>query len=146
MKIKIKPFKEFLVNELYKSLALRNEVFIVEQNCIYQDVDGYDDKALHVLMFDNDDLVAYARIFDKGIKYPTASIGRVVVSPAKRNLNLGHLLVNAAVQGVHEHFQTEEITISAQEHLQKFYAAHGFVTTSEMYLEDDIPHVEMQIK
>ena len=146
MKIKIKPFKELLVDELYKSLALRNEVFIIEQNCIYQDLDGNDDKALHVMMFENDDLVAYARIFDKGIKYPTASIGRVVVSPAKRNSNLGHLLVNAAVQGVHEHFQTEEITISAQEHLQKFYAAHGFVTTSEMYLEDDIPHVEMQIK
>lgn len=146
MKIEIKRFKELSVIELYKSLTLRNEVFIVEQNCVYQDLDGCDDKALHIMLFENDDLAAYARIFDKGIKFPTASIGRVVVSPAKRNLKLGHVLVNAAIQAIHENFKTEEITISAQEHLQKFYAAHGFVTTSEMYLEDDIPHVEMQIK
>lgn len=146
MKIEIKPFNELTVQELYKILSLRNEVFIVEQNCVYQDLDGNDDKALHVLITENDELLGYARIFDKGIKYPTASIGRVIVAPSKRNLKLGHVLVNAAVDGVHKYFNTEEITISAQEHLQKFYAAHGFVTTSEMYLEDDIPHVEMQIK
>lgn len=146
MKIEIKPFNELSVQELYKILSLRNEVFIVEQNCVYQDLDGYDASALHVMQFENEDLVAYARIFDKGIKYKTASIGRVVVYPGKRNLNLGHILVNAAVAGVHEYFNTQEITISAQEHLQKFYAAHGFVTTSDMYLEDDIPHVQMEIK
>jgi len=146
MKIEIKTFNELSNQELYKTLSLRNEVFIVEQNCVYQDLDGYDDKAIHVMLFEKDDLVAYARIFDKSIKYKTASIGRVVVSPEKRNLNLGHVLVNAAIQAIHENFETEEITISAQEHLQKFYAAHGFVTTSEMYLEDDIPHVQMEIK
>lgn len=146
MKIEIKPFNELTLQELYKLLSLRNEVFIVEQNCVYQDLDGNDDKALHVLISENDELLAYARIFDKGIKYSTASIGRVIVAPSKRNLKLGHVLVNAAVDAVHKHFNTEEITISAQEHLQKFYAAHGFVTTSETYLEDDIPHVEMQIK
>lgn len=146
MKTEIKPFNELSVQELYKSLALRNEVFVVEQNCVYQDLDGYDDKALHIMISENDELIAYARIFDKGIKYETASIGRVVVSPSKRNLNLGRVLVNTAVDAIHKHFNTEEITISAQEHLQKFYAMHGFVTTSEMYLEDDIPHVEMQIK
>lgn len=146
MKIEIKTFNELSNQELYKTLSLRNEVFIVEQNCVYQDLDGYDDKAIHVMLFEKDDLVAYARIFDKSIKYKTASIGRVVVSPEKRNSNLGHVLVNAAIQAIHENFETEEITISAQEHLQKFYAAHGFVTTSEMYLEDDIPHVQMEIK
>ncbi len=146
MKIEIKPFNELSVHELYKLLSLRNEVFIVEQNCVYQDLDGDDDKALHVLISENNDLLAYARIFEKGIKYPTASIGRVIVAPSKRNLKLGYVLVNAAVDAVHNHFNTEEITISAQEHLQKFYAAHGFVTTSAVYLEDDIPHVQMQIK
>ena len=146
MKIEIKRFKELSLLDLYKSLSLRNQVFIVEQNCVYQDIDGYDEEAMHVMLYENDDLVAYARIFDKGIKYETASIGRVVVSPEKRNLNLGHVLVNAAIQAIHENFETEEITISAQEHLQKFYAAHGFVTTSDMYLEDDIPHVQMEIK
>ena len=146
MKIEIKRFKELSLLDLYKYLSLRNQVFIVEQNCVYQDIDGYDEEAMHVMLYENDDLVAYARIFDKGIKYETASIGRVVVSPEKRNLNLGNVLVNAAIQAIHENFETEEITISAQEHLQKFYAAHGFVTTSEMYLEDDIPHVQMEIK
>ncbi|RRJ88912.1 GNAT family N-acetyltransferase [Paenimyroides tangerinum] len=146
MKIEIKRFKELSLLDLYKSLSLRNQVFIFEQNCVYQDIDGYDEKAMHVMLYENDDLVAYARIFDKGIKYETASIGRVVVSPEKRNLNLGHVLVNASIQAIHENFETEEITISAQEHLQKFYAAHGFVTTSDMYLEDDIPHVQMEIK
>jgi len=118
----------------------------MEQNCNYQDIDGYDDKALHVLIKDGDNLAAYARIFDKGIKYKTASIGRVIVAPSKRNLKLGHVLVNAAIVGIHDFFKTEEITISAQQHLQKFYAAHGFVTTSEPYMEDDIPHVQMEIK
>ena len=146
MKTEIKRFKELSLLDLYKYLSLRNQVFIVEQNCVYQDIDGYDEEAMHVMLYENDDLVAYARIFDKGIKYETASIGRVVVSPKKRNLNLGHVLVNAAIQAIHENFETEEITISAQEHLQKFYAAHGFVTTSDMYLEDDIPHVQMEIK
>lgn len=146
MKIEIKRFKELSLLDLYKFLSLRNKVFIVEQNCVYQDLDGCDEEAIHVMLYENDDLLAYARIFDKGIKYKTASIGRVVVSPEKRNLNLGHVLVNAAIQAIHENFETEEITISAQEHLQKFYAAHGFVTTSEMYLEDDIPHVQMEIK
>lgn len=146
MKIEIKPFKDLSLIELYKLLALRNEVFIIEQNCIYQDIDGYDQQAFHVLVSDGDDLIAYARIFDKGIKYQTASIGRVIVSPQKRSLKLGHLLINVAIEAIHNHFKTKEITISAQEHLQKFYAAHGFVTTSETYLEDDIPHVEMQIK
>ena len=146
MKIEIKRFNELSLLDLYKSLSLRNQVFIVEQNCVYQDIDGYDEEAMHVMLYENDDLVAYARIFDKGIKYETASIGRVVVSPEKRNLNLGHVLVNASIQAIHENFETEEITISAQENLQKFYAAHGFVTTSDMYLEDDIPHVQMEIK
>ena len=146
MKTEIKRFKELSLLDLYKYLSLRNQVFIVEQNCVYQDIDGYDEEAMHVMLYENDDLVAYARIFDKGIKYETASIGRVVVSPEKRNLNLGHVLVNASIQAIHENFETEEITISAQEHLQKFYAAHGFVTTSDMYLEDDIPHVQMEIK
>lgn len=146
MKIEIKAFNQLSVHELYNLLALRNEVFIMEQNCVYQDLDGYDDKALHVMITDNDGLSAYARIFDSGIKYKTSSIGRVIVSPRKRNLKLGHVLVETAINGIQEHFKTKEITISAQEHLQNFYKSHGFVTVSGSYLEDDIPHVEMQIK
>ena len=146
MEIEIKAFEALSVNELYELLALRNEVFIIEQNCVYQDLDGYDQKALHVLVRDNNELAAYARIFNSGIKYETASIGRVIVSPRKRNLKLGHVLVKHAIEGIQKHFKTHLITISAQEQLQKFYGAHGFETTSESYFEDNIPHVEMQIR
>ena len=141
---KIKRFNELSTLELYSLLQLRSEVFVVEQNCVYQDVDGKDDNAIHVLGFLDNELASYSRIFDKGIYFEEASIGRVVVSPKLRDKKLGHDLMQVSIAAVKEHFNEHNITISAQEYLKKFYESHGFVQTSEMYLEDDIPHIQMK--
>ena len=141
---KIKRFNKLSTSELYSLLQLRSEVFVVEQNCVYQDVDGKDDNAIHVLGFLDNELASYSRIFDKGIYFEEASIGRVVVSPKHRDKKLGHDLMQVSIGAVKEHFNENNITISAQEYLKKFYESHGFVQTSEMYLEDDIPHIQMK--
>ena len=141
---KIKRFNELSTLELYSLLQLRSEVFVVEQNCVYQDVDGKDDNAIHVLGFLDNELASYSRIFDKGIYFEEASIGRVVVSPKHRDKKLGHDLMQVSIAAVKEHFKEHNITISAQEYLKKFYESHRFVQTSEMYLEDDIPHIQMK--
>lgn len=143
---KIKRFNELSTVELYSLLQLRSEVFVVEQNCVYQDVDGKDDNAIHVLGFLDNELASYSRIFDKGIYFEEASIGRVVVSSKHRDKKLGHDLMQVSIAAVKEHFKEHNITISAQEYLKKFYESHGFVQTSEMYLEDDIPHIQMKRK
>jgi ElaA protein len=144
LEFKIKPFTALSVVELYQVLQLRSEVFVVEQDCVYLDIDGKDSKAFHLLGFENDTLVAYARIFKPGDYFANASIGRVVVAPAHRDKKFGHVLMKAAIAAVHGHCAAETITISAQQYLTAFYQSHGFVITSEPYLEDDIPHIEMQ--
>lgn len=141
---KIKPFKALSLVELYQILQLRSEVFVVEQNCVYQDIDGKDEKALHVLGMHEGVLVAYARLFQPGDYFEQASIGRVIVNPAYRDKKWGHDLMTAAIQGIAEHYGETNITISAQLYLKRFYESHGFVQTSDMYLEDDIPHIEMK--
>jgi ElaA protein len=142
-KWKIKPFKELSLTELYKILQLRSEVFVVEQNCVYQDIDGKDEKAIHVLGEIDGVLVAYSRLFKPNDYFKNASIGRVIVKEKYRSLNLGHQLMNVSINAVEDLFETSQITISAQLYLKKFYESHGFDQTSEMYLEDDIPHIEM---
>jgi len=146
IEFKIKPFEALSTQELYEVLKLRIEVFVVEQNCIYQDIDGKDSKAIHVLGYYNGDLAAYCRIFDAGYYFDEASIGRVIVSPKYRDKKFGHDLMKIAIQAVEDNFNKKQITISAQMYLQKFYESHGFVKTSEMYLEDDIPHIQMKIQ
>lgn len=146
IEFKIKPFEALSTQELYEVLKLRIEVFVVEQNCIYQDIDGKDSKAIHILGYYNGDLAAYCRIFDAGYYFDEASIGRVIVSPKYRDKKFGHDLMKIAIQAVEDNFDKKQITISAQMYLQKFYESHGFVKTSEMYLEDDIPHIQMKIQ
>ncbi|WP_338376160.1 GNAT family N-acetyltransferase [uncultured Flavobacterium sp.] len=143
---KIKRFNELSLQELYQLLQLRSEVFVVEQNCVYQDIDGKDEKAIHVLGFYNDEIVAYTRLFDKGYYFEEASIGRVVVSEKVRAKKRGHDLMKVSIATIEKEFKTSQITISAQEYLKKFYETHQFVQTSEMYLEDDIPHIQMKRK
>ena len=143
IKFKIKRFNELSTVELYSLLQLRSEVFVVEQNCVYQDIDGKDEKALHVLGYYNDDLAAYSRLFNKGYYFEESSIGRVVVSPKYRDKRFGHDLMQVSIAAIKENFNETAITISAQEYLKKFYELHGFIQTSDMYLEDDIPHIEM---
>lgn len=143
LKWKIKPFEALTVNELYDLLKLRSEIFVVEQNCVYLDLDGKDKKALHLLGEFEGKIVAYSRLFDAGISFDNASIGRVVVDANYRDKKWGHELMTNAIAGIKSNFDKDKITIGAQLYLQKFYESHGFVQTSEMYLEDDIPHIEM---
>ena len=139
-----KNFHALTTEELYKILALRAEVFVVEQNCPYQDVDGNDLHSIHVLGYIKNQLVAYARVLGQGISYQKyASIGRIVTSPAVRGNNHGHDLVGVAIEVCQKKFLGQPIKISAQAHLEKFYNKHGFKATGEAYLEDDIPHIGM---
>ena len=137
-------FKELTSENLYNLLKLRSEVFVVEQDCVYQDIDNKDQKALHVLGFYNNELVAYSRLFSKGIYFDEASIGRVLVANKYRNKDFGHLLMRFSITEIKNKFNDEVITISAQEYLQKFYEQHGFIKVSESYLEDNIPHIRMR--
>ena len=144
IEFKIKPFAELSGQEVYEILRLRSEVFIVEQICIYQDIDNKDQKAIHVLGYCDNELAAYCRLFDAGNYFDQASIGRVIVAPKFRENKWGHNLMKVAIDGVKKYFDKNQITISAQLYLQKFYESHGFVKTSETYLEDDIPHIQMK--
>jgi ElaA protein len=141
---KIKRFDALSSQELYNLLQLRSEVFVVEQNCVYQDNDGKDEKAIHLIGEDNGKIVAYARLFKPAAYFEQASIGRVVVKESYRDKKLGHLLMREAIRVIETHFEETKITISAQLYLKKFYESHGFVQNSDMYLEDDIPHIEMK--
>ncbi len=139
----IKTFDQLNTTELYKYLALRAEVFIVEQNCPYQDLDGMDQRASHLLAFDGETLVACARMFAPGDCYTEASIGRVITKPSHRKLKLGHELMTKAIQFCEEQYHRSPILIGAQAYLEKFYESHGFLRVSDIYLEDNIPHIKM---
>ncbi|TRX35955.1 GNAT family N-acetyltransferase [Flavobacterium restrictum] len=141
---KIKPFEALTVHELYDTLQLRSLVFVVEQNCVYLDLDGKDKQALHLLGEFDGKIVAHARLFEPGISFDNASIGRVIVDPKQRDQKWGHDLMREAIAGIATHFDQTKITIGAQLYLKKFYESHGFVQTSDMYLEDDIEHIEMK--
>lgn len=141
---KIKPFDALSVHELYDLLKLRSEIFVVEQNCVYLDLDGKDKVALHLFGEFEGKIVAHARLFKAGISFDNASIGRVVVDSNYRDKKWGHDLMREAIMGIQLYFGESQITIGAQLYLKKFYESHGFVQTSEMYLEDDIEHIEMQ--
>ncbi len=141
---KIKPFEALTVHELYDILKLRSEIFVVEQNCVYLDLDGKDKLALHLFGEFDGEIVAHARLFKAGISFDNASIGRVTVAVKYRDRKWGHDLMREAIAGILSHFGESKITIGAQLYLKKFYENQGFVQTSEMYLEDDIPHIVMQ--
>ena len=139
----IKAFDALSVHELYDLLQLRSEIFVVEQNCVYLDLDGKDKVALHLLGKYDGKIVAHSRLFAAGISFDNASIGRVTVSAQYRDRKWGHELMQHSIAGIAKHFNESKITIGAQLYLKKFYESHGFIQTSEMYLEDDIPHIEM---
>jgi ElaA protein len=143
IQFQIKPFNELSVQELYQLLQLRSDVFVVEQNCVYPDIDGKDEKALHLLGIYEGKVMAYARLFAPGYYFENSSIGRVVISSQYRDRKWGHSLLQEAIAGIKEHYGADAITISAQLYLKKFYESHGFVQDGEQYLEDDIPHIKM---
>ena len=138
-----KKFSELTTKELYGLLQLRSEVFVVEQDCVYQDVDFKDQKALHVLGYKNEKLVAYTRIFKPGDYFELASVGRVVVAENERKFSYGHDIMKASIRSISKFFKTQKIKISAQTYLKKFYESHGFQKIGGEYLEDGIPHIAM---
>lgn len=139
----VKTFQELTTSELYELLQLRSEVFVVEQDCVYQDLDGKDQNALHVIGVKESKIVAYTRLFNSGEYFDTPSIGRVVVQESERKYGYGHDLIKASIKAIVDNYNKTTITISAQTYLQKFYESHGFKQIGEGYLEDGIPHIRM---
>jgi ElaA protein len=142
-KIYHKPFAELSPYELYAIIRLRNEVFVVEQNCVFQDADNRDQDCHHLMIWDREQLVAYARLLPPGLMYPEMSIGRVISSPAYRGTGSGKLLISKSIDACYELFGQGSIHIGAQLYLDKFYGSFGFVAKGEVYLEDGIKHIEM---
>jgi ElaA protein len=142
-----KRFEELSAAELYEILRLRSEVFVVEQNCVFLDMDNMDQGCWH-LMGTNDagELMAYTRLVPPGHIYPMASIGRVVSAPAARRTGAGRELMQESIKRVHELFGKGDIKIGAQYYLKNFYASFGFEQVSDIYLEDGIEHIYMILK
>ena len=138
----VKEWAELSANEVENIFSLRSEVFVVEQDCVYQDIDGKDQKAKHVLGKKNNEIIAYARIFKPGDYFKEASFGRAVVKKTERGKGVGDELVKNCLEIITE----EEIKISAQSYLKGFYGKHGFKSEGNEYLEDGIPHTAMFIR
>ena len=138
-----KIFSELDKDELYQILRLRSEVFVVEQDCIYQDIDNKDQIAIHLLYKKGDEIIAYTRIFKKGDYFENPSIGRVVVSKNKRGEDLGKEIMLESMKYIKNNIKAEKIELSAQMYLDTFYKDLGFYSKGEQYLEDGIPHQRM---
>ncbi|CAE6881752.1 GNAT family N-acetyltransferase [Vibrio sp. B1FLJ16] len=140
------PFTQLTTLQLYELMRLRVDVFVVEQNCPYPELDGKDtlEGVYHLLGYDGDELVACARLLPTGTTYDNVSIGRVVTKQSARGGGLGHKLLQQALAQCESLWPEQTIDIGAQEHLIQFYASHGFNVISDSYLEDGIPHVDMR--
>ena len=138
-----KQFKDLEAQEVWAILRLRQEVFVLEQECLYADIDDSDPHAQHLSFWVNGKLHAYARLLAPGISYKQASIGRVVVAPTARSSKLGTELMQHAIREVEALYPTHEIKIGAQKYLENFYKRLGFETISDVYIEDGIPHIHM---
>ena len=144
------PFAQLGLRDLYEALRLRAQVFVLEQNCVFQDPDGRDADALHLLGWRDTDraappqLAAYARVFAPGVRYADASIGRVVTAPEVRGTGAGHALMAEALSRIAQLAPGAPVRLEAQQRLEHFYASYGFVRVSEPYIEDGIPHVAMR--
>lgn len=136
-------FEQLTTSRLYQILKIRQEVFALEQDSVYLDVDGKDVDALHVFATSDDALVAYCRILPPGLKYPEASIGRVLTASAARGSGAGRKLMEYALDVCAEHHAGRGVRISAQLYLEQFYCSFGFNSCSSPYAEDGIPHIEM---
>ena len=143
LQITVKTFLEISTTELYEILQLRSEVFVVEQNCVYQDIDYKDQKAIHILGYKNKKLIAYTRIFKSGDYFNEASIGRVVVAEDERKFGYGHIIMKYSIEAIKSFFDEKVIKISAQKYLKEFYESHEFIQVGKEYLEDGIPHIAM---
>lgn len=141
----IKAFEELTVHELYELARLRAAVFVLEQSCFYEDLDGKDFQSTHILGYDNKtkELAIYARIVPPGISFVEPSIGRVITAPTHRSTGLGYVLMEKSIAIAKSFYPNQSIRIGAQAHLERFYSNLGFRTDSDVYDEDGIPHIEM---
>ena len=146
MEIVIKKFEELSTKELYMILKLRAEIFVVEQNCIYNDLDDKDFESFHIFILEKENIIAYERIVKPGISYKEYSIGRVAVTKEVRRKGLARTLLQKGINFIKNEMKENTIRISAQKYLLNFYQSMGFAATSEEYLEDGIPHIEMLLK
>jgi ElaA protein len=148
MTFKCVPFDSLTVKELYDIMALRQEVFVVEQNCPYLDADGKDFEGWHLMLFNNEEVLsAYTRLLPKGISYDNyASIGRVVSASLARGTGVGKAVMQESINQMAQLFPNQPVKIGAQSYLLKFYESLGFESTGEEYLEDGIPHTSMILK
>lgn len=142
MSWQIKTYDELTKNQLYTIIKERINIFVVEQNCPYPELDDLDQASFH-LFFQEEDIRAYCRILPKGLKYEEVSIGRVIVKEKYRRSGIATLLMKKAITYVEEELHETQIKIQAQDHLRHFYQSFGFTPVSEIYLEDGIPHVDM---
>jgi ElaA protein len=138
-----KPFAELTPDELYAILRLRSEVFVVEQNCVFLDMDNKDQQCHHLMGWQDGELLGYTRLLRAGISYVESSIGRVVTSPAARGLGVGRDLMRKSIDTIYTLYGKQPIRIGAQCYLINFYESFGFVQKGEIYLEDGIEHIEM---
>ena len=139
----VKKFSELSIEELYQILRLRSEVFVVEQDCVYQDLDNKDQISVHIFIKEKNKIVAYTRIFKSGDYYKNPSIGRVVVSKKNRGKELGKKIMISSIDYIQENLKGDKIELSAQKYLDKFYKDLGFYKIGKDYLEDGIPHQRM---
>lgn len=144
MELTVKHFSQLSAEELFEIYKLRVSVFIVEQRCPYQDVDDADRTAYHLWLRDENGIAAYARLLPPGVTFPTAAIGRVIA--VRRRCGLGTRIVDAAINAAREKLSADAITIEAQVYARSLYEKAGFVQTSGEFLEDGIPHVQMQLR
>ena len=143
MKTFIKNFQDLSNTEIYQILRLRSEVFVVEQECIYQDIDNKDKKAVHIFLKEKNEIIAYSRVFKEKEYFENPSIGRVVVANKRRMYGVGKKIMNISINYIKQNIKAKNIEISAQKYLKKFYSNLGFVKQGDEYLEDNIPHLRM---
>lgn len=140
-------FKQLSTEQLYEILKLRSDVFVVEQNCVYPDLDDKDRHAdsYHLMGYADGKLAAYLRLLPAGVSYPSISMGRIVISSEARQFGYGHKLLEQGLSLAQQLWPDQDIEIGAQEYLIDFYQRHGFVATSDVYIEDGIPHLDMKL-
>lgn len=139
-----KKWSEVSSEELYSVLRLRSEVFVVEQDCVYQDIDNKDQIAIHLLGYINKELIAYSRLFNEGDYFKETSFGRAIIKKEKRGQGYGDELIKESLKTIKNYYGNKKVKISAQAHLKTFYSKHAFIAKGKEYLEDGIPHVSME--
>lgn len=144
MKVEVKKFNELGLEELYEIFRLRSEVFVVEQECIYNDIDGKDLDSVHIMIKDEGRIEAYLRVIKQGVSYEECSIGRVLVAEEARGKGLARRIVKEGIDHITKAWNEKRITIGAQEYLKEFYGSFGFKAVSDVYIEDGIPHLDMR--